>query len=119
MYPPSKQYKWLAQTLRAEIQSHNQTRDALYTEVQLHANFEQQLTQLSMDNAAWCAAYNDAAATLQQYTQDYTRILADNDYLRAEIQRLTAQVLLHLHTFHPHELIKTSLTAHQLSFSTR
>lgn len=44
-----------------------------------------------MDNAAWCAAYNDVTATLQQYTQDYARILADNDYLRAEIQRLTVQ----------------------------
>lgn len=63
-HPPSNQREPIAHTLRTEIESHNQTRNALHNKMQLRNKAVQRLLQLSLENNAWTIAYNDSMATL-------------------------------------------------------
>jgi hypothetical protein len=84
--PHSDQSSVIASLLQTEIQSHKITREMLHTTEQQRIDAIQQCNQLMDDSGRWAAAYNNLSSALKLWTDEFSRISADNAALKAQLQ---------------------------------
>ena len=88
----SNQASAIATLLRAEINSHNITREMLYTTEQRRLEAVQRYSQLLAVNGSWATAYKNLTATLCRCSEEYSRLSAKNAAFRSQLRGLNAQV---------------------------
>ncbi|KAF2189308.1 hypothetical protein K469DRAFT_747999 [Zopfia rhizophila CBS 207.26] len=91
--PYSGQSSAIALLLQKEIQSHNVTREMLHATEQRRMEAIQYCNRLLADNRVWSAAYNNLTAALHRCSQEYSRLSAENEAMRAQMHDLNSQVL--------------------------
>ena len=95
----SDQASAIATLLRAEIDSHNITREMLYATEQRRLEAIQRNSQLLTDNSqlltdnnSWATAYNNLTTALCRCSEEYSRLSAENVAVKSQLQGLNAQV---------------------------
>jgi hypothetical protein len=88
----SDQASAIATLLRAEIDSHNITREMLYATEQRRIEAVQRYSQLLADNSSWATAYKNLTTALCRCSEEYSRLSAEHVAVKSQLQGLNAQV---------------------------
>jgi hypothetical protein len=84
--PCGEQASTLALVVRTEIQSHNITREMLYSTERRRVEAVQKCSQLEVDARSWAAAYNNLTTALGRCAEEFSRVSAENVALKTELQ---------------------------------
>ncbi|KAF2174295.1 hypothetical protein K469DRAFT_720973, partial [Zopfia rhizophila CBS 207.26] len=109
--PYSGQSSAIALLLQKEIQSHNITREMLHATEQRRMEAIQYCNRSLADNRVWSAAYNNLTAALHRCSQEYSRLSAENEAMRAQIHDLNSQVIPSGHPLHLMLILPQTLCA--------
>ena len=79
--------------LRAEVESHNITREMLHATEQRRLEAVQRCEQLLSDSKGWAAAYNSLMVVVQNCSAEYARLSSEHAALKVRLETHNFQVL--------------------------